>query len=156
MTRAVGGEPQEVSEALEAFAAPVPCAEGCGRVAKPFVFRVGEQEFRIPRAVCGPCGAALEAKRRYEEEERERAAARVRIRKRLEMIPPRFADAELDHPQVKRWVEGLLQGSAEGLYLMGERRTGKTTTAWAAWRAIAEAGWSGSLEAWRVPTLLDE
>jgi DNA replication protein DnaC len=66
----------------------------------------------------------------------EQAAAALAAR-----IPPRFADATADHPEVLAWVRRYLAGPEGGpsLVLTGPTGVGKTHMAWGAVRAVVMA-----------------
>lgn len=59
-------------------------------------------------------------------------------------IPPVFARDGVVHPRVAKWLDGLLEGEATNLMLIGPTGTTKT---WHCYRAIREAfaaGWAGT------------
>jgi len=55
-----------------------------------------------------------------------------------ESLPPRFADAETDHPDVSAWVQSALRDPRRtpALLLTGPTGTGKSYAAFAAYRAV--------------------
>lgn len=75
---------------------------------------------------------------RAQRADRARAANRERS---AAQVPPRYAEAAVDHPAVTAWVEDtLLSGvrGAQGLVLNGPTGCGKTWQAFAAWRTVAQ------------------
>ncbi|MEV7971482.1 hypothetical protein AB0O34_36660 [Sphaerisporangium sp. NPDC088356] len=58
-----------------------------------------------------------------------------------DLIPPRFADAESDLPQVEQWCASVLQGESARMLLLGPIFSGKTHTAFAALRRLLSFGY---------------
>jgi DNA replication protein DnaC len=69
-------------------------------------------------------------------------------------VPPRYADAEADHPAVAAWVRDALSGARDGLVLNGPTGCGKTWQAYGAWRVVAERTGCAAI-AVSVPAFLD-
>ncbi|WP_327257277.1 hypothetical protein [Streptomyces sp. NBC_01244] len=57
------------------------------------------------------------------------------------VVPPRFSDAESDHPAVDRWCSTALTGAAARLLLLGPSWSGKSHMAYAAIRRLVNAGY---------------
>lgn len=71
------------------------------------------------------------------------AHAQVRMNQRLdEVIPKRYRNAGVEHPEIAAWVEEYLENPAESrsLLIMGNVGTGKT---WAGYGALREAAVRG-------------
>ncbi|GGU61263.1 hypothetical protein [Streptomyces lavendofoliae] len=57
------------------------------------------------------------------------------------VVPPRYSDAESDHPAVDRWCSTVRTGAAARLLLLGPSWSGKSHTAYAAIRRLVNAGY---------------
>ncbi|HEX6968303.1 MAG TPA: ATP-binding protein [Micromonosporaceae bacterium] len=71
-------------------------------------------------------------------------------------FPPRYRDAQVDHPEIGEWVENFRRDprSAPSLLINGPTGTGKTHQALAALRAAVTAGQRPRVE-WRITTAPD-
>lgn len=149
-------DPEPTMETPSDDLAPKPRAIACGRCGQESEVEASDIVLRMAKFSAYLCEECLESQRRAEQaEELERAKAE-RIQANLGLIPPRFGNIpRLDNTAVLKWVKQFLVGQSESLYLEGPVGTGKTHLVWAAWRAIAETGYEGTLQAWRVSSLLD-
>lgn len=130
----------------------------------------GEGEAPVPEPIDWQARVMALAERSRPQREKQRAARERRERILAEhratrtratnrersagQVPPRYADAEPDHPQVAEWVRAALDGEREGLVLNGPTGCGKTWQAYGAWKVIAQRTGCRAI-AVPVPALLD-
>lgn len=59
----------------------------------------------------------------------------------MTIIPPRYLEAETDHPAIAHWCSTILAGEAARLLLLGPHWSGKTHATYAALRRLLTAGY---------------
>ena len=71
---------------------------------------------------------------------------RAEIAKRLQQMPPRFADCTIELPELRSWCDGILatpSGSdVKGLVIVGPTGVGKSGNLWGVYRYLVENGFS--------------
>lgn len=146
--------PRTAEELLAGKVAATPRTEAPAP-AKPDYEAWGRRVAERSRPVRREQDAERTARQRRIEDARRQRTVGVTL-DRLNRRFDRFADAQVEHPEVARWVGDVVRrGSREGLVIRGPVGTGKTHAAVAAFRAVVRHGRHLSAVAVAVPALLD-
>lgn len=126
---------------LDPGSPPKEACPHCGKTYRPLAMVALGKIHWITHEPCGCNGEKIEIKRDMDRQEaRKRALAREKLARCG--IPKRFLDAELDKPELLKYLAEFESSHGTGIYLHGEVGRGKSHLASALAREFVQAGYS--------------
>lgn len=149
--------PSRLAPTKVASTASIAESIACSVCGKPFTATRRVISFATGRdlrmGVAHTCPDCVRAAADAEIERYEREQAK-HLERAIAKIPARFAQARVEDPEVRTWLDRQLAGARDWLVMIGNVGTGKTHHAWGIWREFAERDPRTSLAAWRESELL--